>query len=135
MSLCTPDNSAKQNVSIIIMMMSQYSGAMASMASTITEAAQAHTPINDSDREILPQPWLSFVCLLIPLAILTAVGGNLLIMLSYKRDALLRNVHNLYLLHLAVCDFCIGSFSMSFYFIYTGEFVSLLFEPSAYCSV
>ena len=104
--------------------MSQYSGAMASMASTNTEATPAHTPENDSDRKILPQPWLSVVCLFIPLAILTAVGGNLLIMLSYKRDALLRSVHNLYLLHLAVCDFFIGSVSMPFYLVYTGEFVS-----------
>ena len=82
-----------------------------------TEAAPEHAPENDSNTEFLPQPWLSVVCLFIPLAILTAVGGNLLIILSYKRDALLRNVHNLYLLHLAVCDFFIGSVSMSFYFI------------------
>ena len=92
-----------------------------------TSAKLVTTVSSEADEEDdvfrLPLPWLAIVIVCIIVAIVTAVGGNLLIILSYKRDYRLRNVHNLYLLHLAVCDLFIGAISMPCYLLYTGAFV------------
>ncbi|XP_076449089.1 histamine H3 receptor-like [Babylonia areolata] len=77
---------------------------------------------DESRPAILPLPWSAIAMVCMSVAIVTAVGGNILVVLSYMRDRRLRTVHNLYLLHLAVCDLTIGSVSMPLYFIYTVQY-------------
>ncbi|KAK7109748.1 hypothetical protein V1264_013736 [Littorina saxatilis] len=74
---------------------------------------------DEEELSLLPLPWIAVAIVCVGFAITTAVGGNMLILLSYWRDPLLRNVHNLYLVHLAVCDCLLGGISMPLYLIYT----------------
>ncbi|KAK7487698.1 hypothetical protein BaRGS_00020965 [Batillaria attramentaria] len=83
----------------------------------------------DDDLTLLPLPWLVITLITICFAIATAVGGNVLVLLSYCRDRQLRSVHNLYLLHLAVSDLLIGAVSMPLYLIYTVMYWTWPFGP------
>ncbi|PVD34400.1 hypothetical protein C0Q70_05672 [Pomacea canaliculata] len=48
-----------------------------------------------------------------------AVGGNLLVLLSYCRDPRLRTVSNVYICHLAICDLLLGGVSMTLHLYLT----------------
>ncbi|XP_076445855.1 histamine H3 receptor-like [Babylonia areolata] len=95
---------------------------MTTTSSDITATQSFSSPDDEEDSDdpsVLPLPWSPFFVVYSTVAIVTAVGGNVLILLSYGRDGQLRDVHNLYLLHLAVCDLLIGAVSMPLYLIYT----------------
>ncbi|XP_050416828.1 histamine H3 receptor-like [Patella vulgata] len=57
--------------------------------------------------------------MLITIMIILAVGGNLLVIISYFKDQKLHNAHNLYIFHLAITDCLLGLISMPFYAAYT----------------
>ncbi|KAK7487699.1 hypothetical protein BaRGS_00020966 [Batillaria attramentaria] len=88
-----------------------------SPASSTSESVQDE--VAEEDFSMLPLPWSVVAIICIVLAIATAVGGNVLVLLSYRRDRQLRSVHNLYLLNMAVSDLFIGAVSMPFYIVYT----------------
>ncbi|XP_076445856.1 histamine H3 receptor-like [Babylonia areolata] len=91
----------------------------ADTAVTVSPTSSFEEEDDDDNPSALPLPWSVIVVVCVTVAIVTAVGGNVLILLSYGRDGQLRDVHNLYLLHLAVCDLLIGAVSMPLYLIYT----------------
>lgn len=56
---------------------------------------------------------------LLAVLVVLAVSGNALTIIAFARDKSLRTVYNMYLVNLAVTDFCLGLFSMLFYSVYT----------------
>ncbi|KAK6173194.1 hypothetical protein SNE40_016692 [Patella caerulea] len=69
--------------------------------------------------QLMPLPILVPSMMLITIMIILAVGGNLLVIISYIKDKKLHNAHNLYIFHLAITDFLLGLISMPFYAVYT----------------
>ncbi|XP_076445854.1 histamine H3 receptor-like [Babylonia areolata] len=74
---------------------------------------------SDARSVFIPMPWTPIFLVYCLSAIVTAVCGNLLIVLSFWRDRRLRTVQNMYLLNLAVCDLTVGAVSMPIYLVYT----------------
>lgn len=66
------------------------------------------------ETHLLHMHTLVIVVVVVLVMILLAIGGNVLVLLSYANDHRLHTISNLYLVHLAVCDIIIGASSMSF---------------------
>ncbi|XP_070196998.1 muscarinic acetylcholine receptor M5-like [Littorina saxatilis] len=94
-----------------------------SFTETTTMAADFQENNSDDDDdyslELLPLHILIPTVVVVVLVVMVAVGGNLLVLVSYARDARLRTVSNLYLLNLAVCDVLLATVSMPFYLVPT----------------
>ncbi|XP_071087993.1 histamine H3 receptor-like [Haliotis cracherodii] len=77
------------------------------------------TEAEEEESTLLPLNALIPAIICITGMIIVAVGGNMLIIISYIRDKQLQTVHNMYLLNLAVTDLLLGCISMPFYAVYT----------------
>lgn len=77
------------------------------------------TEAEEEESTLLPLHTLIPAIICITGMIIVAVGGNILIIISYIRDKQLQTVHNMYLLNLAVTDLLLGCISMPFYAVYT----------------